>query len=81
MMARYTPERAEAARESTLRFWRDYGTNHRIEDGVYKRDLPPLVEYFVDLETLDDLRALQAEVGNPVRLEDDELLIVDEDYY
>lgn len=79
MMARTTPQDIEKAREKAERYWREWGTNPRVEGFTHKRDFVE-VGYFIDIETLDDLKTLRAEEGHPIRLEDDEIIVLDEDF-
>lgn len=43
--------------------WYERGENHRVEDGHIKRDFPGEAGWFLELSTLEDLIALQAQVG------------------
>lgn len=48
------------------KMWYEEGTNHRVEDGMIVRDLPPRKAWFITITNLKQLLDLQAKYGNLV---------------
>jgi len=64
---KHTREPAEKflACDNSRKFWISDGSNHRTEDGYAVRDMD-IYTWFVDIESLDDLRDFIAKYGNVV---------------
>ena len=47
-------------------WWYGSGTNHRIEDGEIMRDCGPILDWVIDIPTMDDLLQFIADNGEVV---------------